>query len=188
MDDKKKFLEELKGQWEHILREFEEAADLQAGQIVVIGCSTSEVLGERIGKAGNKEVAEILFEPLHAWAAKLGIYPAIQCCEHLNRALVVEKDCADKYGLETVIVLPSLTAGGAMALTAWESFNSPVAVEQIKAHAGLDIGDTLIGMHLRQVAVPLRIDVNHLGSAHVNLAKTRPKFVGGPRAAYPCSL
>lgn len=187
MADKKELLCELKEQWEYILHTFGQAAGLQPGQIIVIGCSTSEITGESIGKAGNKEVADILINPLLAWADKLGVYPAIQCCEHLNRALIVENQCAERFHLEPIIVIPSLTAGGAMASAAWERFSLPVAVEQIKAHAGLDIGDTLIGMHLRQVAVPVRIDINRLGSAHLTLAKTRPKYIGGPRAVYPCS-
>lgn len=185
--DQNKFLEEIKVQWLDLLEEFGEAAGLQPGQILVLGCSTSEVLGERIGKAGSKDVAEALIGPLLAWADKLGIYLAFQCCEHLNRVLVVEQECADRFGLEQVIVLPSLAAGGAMALTAWERFSAPIAVEGVKAHAGIDIGDTFIGMHLRQVAVPLRFKVKYLGSAHVNFAKTRAKYIGGPRASYPCS-
>ncbi|NLI91093.1 MAG: TIGR01440 family protein [Peptococcaceae bacterium] len=187
MGEKAEMLNSLKDQWIHILHAFGEAAVLQQGQLVVIGCSTSEILGKSIGKAGSKEVADILVPPLLHWADGLGICLAFQCCEHLNRVLVVEKKCVERYGLEPVIVVPSLTAGGAMSLAAWEKLNDPVAVEQIKAHAGIDIGDTLIGMHLRPVAVPVRIDVKHLGNAHVTLAKTRPKYIGGPRAAYPCS-
>lgn len=187
MANKKELVHQLRGQWEHILHEFRETANLQPGQILVIGCSTSEILGQKIGQAGIREVADILIDPLLNWADKLGVFLAIQCCEHLNRVLVVENECADRFSLEPVIVLPSLAAGGAMSLAAWEKFSAPVTVEQIKAHAGLDIGDTLIGMHLRPVAVPVRIDVNSLGCAHLTLARTRPKFIGGPRASYPCS-
>lgn len=186
MSEKIEVLEHIRNEWEHILQAFEEMAGLKPGKIVVIGCSTSEVLGEKIGKAGCREVADVLIAPLVQWASRLGISLAFQCCEHLNRALVVEYKTAERLGLEPVTVIPSLSAGGAMALTAWENFSEPTAVESIKADAGIDIGDTLIGMHLRPVAVPVRIDVNSLGSAHITLARTRPKYVGGPRAAYPC--
>lgn len=186
MADKKEKIQRLRTKWEEILLAFEREANLQSGQILVIGCSTSEVVGERIGKAGSKEIADILIDPLLDWTAKLGVYLAFQCCEHLNRVLVVEQKCMEKYGLEPVIVLPALSAGGALAQAAWHKFAEPVAVEQIKAHAGIDIGDTLIGMHLRQVVVPIRLDITSLGSAHLTFAKTRPKYIGGPRATYPC--
>ncbi|MCM1565910.1 MAG: TIGR01440 family protein [Dehalobacter sp. 4CP] len=186
MTDKKEMLRQIKDEWEHILQAFEDTAGLKPGQLLVVGCSTSEIIGEKIGKAGSKEVADVLFEPLRRWADKLGIFLAVQCCEHLNRALIVERSTADRLNFEPVVVIPSLSAGGAMSLAAWGNFFDPVAVEQIRADAGIDIGDTLIGMHLRPVAVPLRIDVRNLGAAHLNLAKARPKYVGGPRAAYPC--
>lgn len=187
MDDKEEMLHDLKGQWEHILQAFAKAIDLEAGQLVVIGCSTSEVLGKKIGKASSKEVADVLINPLLNWSDRHGVFLAFQCCEHLNRALVVEKECAEKFGLEPVIVVPSLAAGGALSLAAWENLSTPLSVESVKAHAGLDIGDTLIGMHLRPVVVPVRIDVNSLGGAHLTLAKTRAKYIGGPRAVYPCT-
>ncbi len=187
MDDKKEMLHDLKDQWEHILQDFAKAIDLEAGQLVVIGCSTSEVLGKRIGKESSKEVAEVLINPLLNWSDRHGVYLAFQCCEHLNRVLIVERDCVSKFGLEPVIVVPSLAAGGALSLVAWENLSTPTAVESVKAHAGIDIGDTLIGMHLRPVVVPVRIDVSSLGNAHLTLAKTRAKYIGGPRAVYPCS-
>jgi len=181
-------LAELKEQWINILDNFAQAAVLQPGQMVVLGCSTSEIAGGRIGKASSKEIAAVLIDPLLAWADKLGIYLAIQCCEHLNRALVVEQEAVRKFNLEPVIAMPALNAGGAMATVAWEKFTSPVAVESVQAHAGLDIGDTFIGMHLRPVVVPVRIDVNCLGYAHLTLARTRPKYIGGPRAVYPGNI
>lgn len=187
MEDKKEMLHNLKDKWEHILSEFQREAHLEQGRLVVVGCSTSEILGKKIGKASSKEVADILIDPLLNWADHNGLYLAVQCCEHLNRVLIVERECADKFDLDPVIVIPSLTAGGAMSLAAWEKFSAPVAVEDVKAHAGMDIGDTFIGMHLRPVVVPVRISVNSLGNAHLTLAKTRPKYVGGPRASYPCS-
>jgi len=183
-EDRQNILEEIKSQWEHILGSFEMACSLQPGQMVVIGCSTSEILGQKIGKAGSMDVAEILLEPFLKWAEKLGVFPAFQCCEHLNRVLVIEEKCAEKYNLEPVLAIPALSAGGAMSSTAWQKLSSPVAVEQVRAHAGIDIGDTFIGMHLRSVVVPIRIDVNKLGNAHLTLAKTRPRYVGGPRAVY----
>ena len=113
-----------------------------------------------------------------------GIFLAAQCCEHLNRALVVERECAEKYGLEIVCVVPKAKAGGSFATTAYENFNAPVVVETIKAHAGVDIGSTIIGMHLRHVAVPVRLSMKQLGEANVTFARTRPKYIGGPRAVY----
>ncbi|UWG97192.1 TIGR01440 family protein [Dehalobacter sp. DCM] len=187
MSDKTEMLQYISGEWDHILQAFAETAGLHPGQLIVIGCSTSEVLGGKIGKASSREVADILIKPLTLWASRLEVSIAVQCCEHLNRVLIVEKKTAEKLGLESVIVMPSLSAGGALAVAAWDNFSEPIAVEQIKADAGIDIGDTFIGMHLRAVVVPVRIDIKSLGSAHVTLARTRPKYVGGPRAAYPCS-
>ncbi|NLL53028.1 MAG: TIGR01440 family protein [Peptococcaceae bacterium] len=186
-EEEKITLAKIKDQWVSILDHFAQAAALQIGQMVVIGCSTSEIAGQKIGKAGSAEIAGVLIEPLLTWANELGICLAFQCCEHLNRVLIVEQETVLKYNLEPVMVMPTLKAGGAMATAAWEKFTTPVAVEGVQAHAGLDIGDTFIGMHLRPVVVPVRIDVNYLGYAHLTLAKTRPKYVGGPRAAYPSS-
>lgn len=187
MNEKEEMLQQIETEWKHILQAFGDAAGLETNQLVVVGCSTSEIIGQRIGKAGSKEVADVLIDPLLRWADRLRVFLAFQCCEHLNRVLIVEKETIDRFNLEPVIVIPSLAAGGAISIAAWEKFSAPVAVEQIKAHAGIDIGDTFIGMHLRSVAVPIRIDVNCLGRAHLTFAKTRPKYVGGPRAAYPCS-
>lgn len=185
MQGNKEFLLRLKNEWEQILDSFAGEAGLVPGQMVVVGCSTSEVLGKKIGKSSSIEVADILMTPLISWADRLGVYLAVQCCEHLNRVLVVEKECVDKFNLEPVVVIPALTAGGALAVKAWEKFSSPVVVEEVRAHAGIDIGDTFIGMHLRPVVVPVRLEVNKLGGANLTMAKTRPKYVGGPRAEYP---
>ncbi len=185
--EKQTSFQEIYEQWNHILAEFAHEAALQPGQMIVIGCSTSEIAGVRIGKAGSEQIAGILIDPVVAWAKKLGVMLAFQCCEHLNRVLIVEQEAVEKFQLEPVTVLPALNAGGAMATAAWARFNAPVAVERVQAHAGLDIGDTFIGMHLRPVVVPVRIDVNQLGHAHLTLARTRPKYVGGPRALYPSS-
>ncbi len=154
------------------------------GQIMVIGCSSSEITGGIIGHASSLEAAEAVFEAVYPILREKGIYLAAQCCEHLNRALIVESECAEKYGLEPVCVVPQPKAGGSFATTAWRRFDSPAAVEEISAHAGLDIGGTLVGMHLKKVAVPVRLSVDHIGSAILLAARTRPKFIGGERARY----
>ena len=178
-------LDEIAKEWDEILADFFAQAKLKPQQILVVGCSTSEVLGERIGKAGSLGVAEALWPSLYAWCEREGVFLAVQGCEHINRALVVERRCAEFYRLEEVTVVPALKAGGAMAVKAYREFEDPVMVEEIKAHAGIDIGDTLIGMHLRPVAVPLRLVLRQLGQAHITAARTRPRLIGGPRAEYP---
>ena len=165
-------------------QELAEAAHLHRGQIVVVGCSTSEVVGKKVGSWSTPEVADAIFAGLHSVFGPMGVYIAAQCCEHLNRALIVEEECAEKYGLEMVNVKPQLKAGGSFSTAAWNGFEHPCAVEFIKAHAGIDIGDTLIGMHLRHVAVPVRTTIKSIGSAHVVCARTRLKYIGGERAAY----
>lgn len=161
-----------------------EESKVSAGEIIVIGCSTSEVVGKRIGSGSSKEVAEVIFKELHKKCRGKDIYLAIQCCEHLNRALVIEKAAMKSYGLEEVLVIPVQKAGGSLAETAMENFQEPVVVESIRAHAGMDIGDTFIGMHLRQVVVPIRSRENQIGHAHLTMARTRPKLIGGNRAVY----
>jgi uncharacterized protein (TIGR01440 family) len=161
-----------------------EVARLKPGQILVLGCSTSEVQGKRIGSAGNTDVAAAVLDGVEEALKGTGVRLAVQCCEHLNRCLVVERDTQEKYNLSEVTVLPVPHAGGATAATAMERFRDPAVVESIQAHAGLDIGDTLIGMHLRPVAVPVRLAVRSVGEAHLTLARTRPKLVGGKRAVY----
>jgi uncharacterized protein (TIGR01440 family) len=167
-----------------ILDQFSQQVSLNEHQTMVIGCSTSEVIGEKIGTAGTTEVAQMIFETLKEFQVKHGIQLAFQCCEHLNRALVVEKQTALRNGWEIVSVVPVPKAGGSMAAYAYEQMNDPVVVEFIKADAGIDIGDTFIGMHLKHVAVPVRCAVKQVGNAHVTLAKTRPKLIGGARAVY----
>jgi len=166
------------------VEELLERAVLHAGDLLVIGCSSSEIVGETIGHGSSFETAQAVFDAIYPILKKKGIYLAAQCCEHLNRALIIERACADKYGLEPVCVIPQPKAGGSFATTAWDRFDDPVAVEHIRAHAGLDIGGTLIGMHLRDVAVPVRLSVDHIGSAILLAARTRPKFIGGIRAKY----
>lgn len=166
------------------LEELVSCAQLKPGQIVVVGCSTSEVHGERIGSAGSAELAEAILSGLLTVCKKNQLYLAIQCCEHLNRALVVERAVMEKYGLDEVGVVPVAHAGGSLGARAMHDFAEPVVVEAIKAHAGLDIGCTLIGMHLRPVAVPVRLVQAHIGQALVIAARTRPKLIGGERAVY----
>lgn len=164
--------------------ELVEKAALKSGDVAVIGCSTSEVIGERIGTSGTLDVAKEIFDGLNSVFAEKGIFLAAQCCEHLNRAIIIEKEKADALGLEQVCVVPHPRAGGSFATAAWQTMKNPVAVEEIKADAGIDIGTTLIGMHLKRVAVPLRLESNIIGEAKLSAAKTRPKYIGGERAKY----
>lgn len=166
--------------------ELSEKAKLKPGSIVVIGCSTSEVMGAKIGTNSNFDVAGEIFKGLYDYAQSKGFYLAIQCCEHLNRAIITEK--AAVPFAEPVNVIPQPKAGGSLATQAYAGFENPVALEQIKADAGLDIGLTLIGMHLKKVAVPVRLENNRIGDALVVAARTRPKFVGGIRAIYDQNL
>lgn len=174
----------LAGEAKSAFLELLDVASLRAGQIVVIGCSTSEVVGKKIGSAGSWEAAQVMISEFDQIAKDRQIRLAIQCCEHLNRALVVERTTAEVYGLTEVTVIPVRHAGGSMAESAMAQFEDPVVVETIQAHAGIDIGCTLIGMHLRPVAVPVRLEHNHIGQALVLAARTRPKLIGGERAIY----
>lgn len=161
-----------------------EVAKLKKGSLVVIGCSTSEVCGEKIGTFSNEDIAKALFDGLYKTAKEKEIYLAVQCCEHLNRCLVIEEDYALKYNLEQVNAVPRPKAGGALATVAYNNFEKAVLVENVKADAGIDIGGTLIGMHLKKVAVPVRLNTKTIGKANIICARTRPKFVGGERAIY----
>lgn len=167
-----------------VVQEFLAQAGLKAGKLVVIGCSTSEIAAKRIGSYSSAELGEAVFIAMYEEFKAQGIYVATQCCEHLNRALIMEGETAEKYGYEPVNVVPMPKAGGSFSTAAWKHMENPVAVEHIQAHAGIDIGDTLIGMHLKAVAVPLRIEHPLIGSAHVVCARTRPKYIGGERAHY----
>jgi uncharacterized protein (TIGR01440 family) len=177
-------LDELTTSTQTSLQELLDVAELKQGQILVVGCSTSEVQGEKIGKASSIEVAEPILNGILPLLEQKKIFLAVQGCEHINRALVVEEECALLYGLEVVAVVPHLKAGGGFATTAYHKFKKPVMVESIKAHAGMDIGDTWIGMHLKSVVVPVRSEVKQIGHAHLTMARTRPKFIGGERAKY----
>lgn len=152
--------------------------------VLVIGASTSEVIGKNIGSAGSEEVAEDLFQEFASFREKTGVHLAFQGCEHINRAITVEKETADLLQLEPVSAVPHPRAGGAMASRAYRRMKDPVVVEHIQADAGIDIGDTFIGMHMKHVAVPVRTSIDAIGSAHVTMAVSRPKLIGGERARY----
>lgn len=164
------------------IKELCEKANLKKGSIVIVGCSTSEVVGSSIGTSSSPETAEEIFSALHDYTSENGIFLAIQCCEHLNRAVITEREAVPFS--ETVNVVPQPKAGGSLGTIAYKTFTDPVAVEEIKADAGIDIGFTLIGMHLKKVAVPVRLKNNKIGEATVVAARTRPKFIGGERAVY----
>ena len=161
-----------------------EAAGLRAGDLLVIGCSSSEMVGARIGKGSSLEAAQAAYAGIAPVLQKNGICLAVQCCEHLNRALIMEGAVADRFGYEIVNVKPQPKAGGSFATVVWSHLEHPVAVEHVKAKAGLDIGGTLIGMHLKEVAVPIRLSISRIGEANILCARTRPKFIGGERACY----
>ena len=163
-------------------KEIIEIGKLKKGQILVIGCSTSEVIGDKIGTNSSPDTANEIFEGVYEAANEYGVFVAAQCCEHLNRAIIVEADAVPNG--ETVNVVPQPKAGGSFATAAYKTFKNPVALEEIKADAGLDIGSTLIGMHLKKVAVPVRLKNNKIGNATLTAARVRPKFIGGERAHY----
>ena len=177
-------LEKIANQTEQVISALLNDHPMKRGSIFVIGCSSSEVVGGRIGKNSSEEVGKVIFETAHKILTVKGIFLACQCCEHLNRALVIDEACAEKYGYEPVCVVPWLHGGGSFATAAYHSFEKPVVVERVKASAGLDIGDTLIGMHLKDVAVPVHPVIKQIGEAHVVAAYCRPKLIGGERAKY----
>lgn len=177
-------IEKVKNDMSAMMDQWKAAKYIEPDEIFVVGCSTSEVVGKAIGTFGSHDVAEILYEQLAAFSTNEHVHLAFQCCEHLNRALVVEKEVAKAYGLEIVSVIPKRDAGGSMATYAFEQMKEPVVVESIAAHAGMDIGDTFIGMHIKAVAVPVRFDRHEIGAAHVTLVRRRPKLIGGSRAVY----
>lgn len=181
-------LEQIEKESKEIIEEFFEEVskktEIRKGSLLVIGCSTSEVLGGKIGKESSIEVAENVYNGLKNELDRRGIYLASQCCEHLNRALVIEREVAEKLGLEIVNAVPQMHAGGSFPVTVYKNMKEPVLVEEVRADFGLDIGDTLIGMHLKKVAVPVRLSKKNLGKANITCAYTRPKYIGGERAKY----
>lgn len=178
---------EITRQASEVIRELLEVARLERCDIFIVGCSTSEVMGAHIGKSSSTDAAKVIYAGIYPALHERGVFLAAQCCEHLNRAVIVERS-ALPHGTEICNDVPRLHAGGAFAMTVYENAAHPVAVEEIPAAAGMDIGDTLIGMHLRKVAVPVRISVKKIGEANLVYARTRPKFIGGTRAEYDDSL
>ncbi len=176
----------IKSDCKAIASELIEKAKLSKGDILVVGCSTSEVVGDKIGTNSAEDVAKEIFEGIYGVLNEKGIYLAVQCCEHLNRAIVIQREAIPFA--ERVNAIPQKKAGGSLATIAYQSMPNAILVEEINADAGMDIGDTFIGMHLKRVAVPLRLSTDTLGKAHVTFARTRPKFVGGARAVYDENL
>lgn len=177
---------DIKAQCETATKELVELAKLKKGDIMIVGCSTSEVVGSKIGTNSDFDTAEIIFDAIYGALRERGIFLAVQCCEHLNRAIVTER--AALPFSERVNAVPQKKAGGSLATVAYQNFEEPILVEEIKADAGMDIGDTFIGMHLKKVAVPVRLSIKEIGSAHLTCARVRPKFVGGSRAVYDQTL
>ena len=175
--------EEIRAQSAQAVRELLAAANLQPGSILVVGCSSSEIVGSQIGHGSSLEAAQAVYEGIAPVLREAGVFLAAQCCEHLNRAIILEEE-ALPAGAEPVNVIPQPKAGGSFATTCWQRFAHPVALEAIRADAGMDIGDTLIGMHLKVVAVPVRLSLRRIGEANLVCARTRPKYIGGSRAAY----
>ena len=176
--------EDIKTEAKTLIKEFLKKTDAKEGNLLVIGCSTSEILGDKIGTNSAFDAAEALLSGIYPVLKKKGIHLAAQCCEHLNRALVMEKKVAKALGYEPVWVVPKPKAGGSFATACYQTFSEPVVVEKIRADLGIDIGGTLIGMHLKEVAVPVRLENSRIGQATVLCANTRPKLIGGARAAY----
>ena len=175
---------QLTAQARQATEELLEAAHLETGDIFVVGCSSSEIMGGRIGKDSSMEAAAAVLAGVLPPLQEQGVYLAAQCCEHLNRSIVLEREAAKAYGCQIVAAIPQPHAGGSWATSCWRAFKDPVLLEEIRADAGLDIGGTLIGMHLRRVAVPVRLSLDHIGQAILLCARTRPPFIGGARAVY----
>lgn len=178
------FDEQLQNHMESLVLEWIESDYLNTDDLFVIGCSTSEVIGEKIGTSGSEDVAKVIFSALQSLKEKTNTHLVFQCCEHINRALVMERETMNLYQLEEVSVVPVPEAGGSMASFAYKHFEDAVVVEKVRAHAGIDIGDTMIGMQLKDVAVPLRFKQDVVGNARLTGARTRPKLIGGVRAHY----
>lgn len=175
-------MDNIRNEAKAVVEELCDVAKLKKGDIFVVGCSTSEVLGDKIGTNSSPDAAKLLFEGLYEPLKERGIYLAVQCCEHLNRAIVTEKEAVTGY--DYVNVVPQPKAGGSLATETYNNFENPVVVENIRADAGVDIGGTLIGMHLKAVAVPVRLTQKKIGEANIIAARTRYKFIGGERARY----
>jgi uncharacterized protein (TIGR01440 family) len=177
-------LETIRQEARAVAEELITTAQMKPGQILVVGCSSSEIHNSKLGTDSSQEIGQAVFEALYACTKEHGLYLAAQCCEHLNRSIVIEREAAKANGYQIVSAIPQPHAGGSWATTCWKQFKDPIAVEEIRAHAGIDIGGTLIGMHLRRVAVPVRLSLSKIGEANILCARTRPKLIGGERAKY----
>ncbi|SFB26406.1 TIGR01440 family protein [Lentibacillus halodurans] len=184
MGDELSLEHQVKQDMEAMTSEWLASGHLSSGDLFVVGCSTSEVAGEQIGTSGSEKMAAVIFDAFSSLRMKTGVEIAFQCCEHLNRALIVENETMQRYQLEEVSAIPVPRAGGSMASFAYKKMQRPVVVEVIRADSGMDIGETMIGMHLKPVAVPLRFKQRMIGNARVTAARTRPKLIGGKRAIY----
>lgn len=178
--ERKKLINNLKKATEEIINK----AKAKKGEIFVLGGSSSEIQGEKIGSNTDVDLGEILLKEVLKITKKNGLFLAVQGCEHTNRALVIERDCLNKYNLEEVNIIPHRNAGGAFATAAYKDFSDPVMVDEIKGHLGLDIGDSFISMHLKRIVVPVRLEVDNIGKAHLTAARTRPRLIGGDRAKH----
>ena len=177
-------LETIRQEVRAVAEELITTAQMKPGQILVVGCSSSEIHNSKLGTDSSQEIGQAVFEALYACTKEHGLYLAAQCCEHLNRSIVIEREAAKANGYQIVSAIPQPHAGGSWATNCWQRFNDPVLVEEVRAAAGMDIGGTLIGMHLRRVAVPVRLSIDHIGQAILLCARTRPPFIGGSRAVY----
>ena len=178
------FAKQIETEARQAMTELVAAAKLKKGDVLVVGCSSSEMVGGHIGKDSSMEPAAAVLAGVLPPLQEQGVYLAAQCCEHLNRSIVIEREAAKANGYQIVSAIPQPHAGGSWATNCWQRFNDPVLVEEVRAAAGMDIGGTLIGMHLRRVAVPVRLSMDHIGQAILLCARTRPPFIGGSRAVY----
>ena len=178
------FKQQIQAEARQAVEELLEQAKLKKGDVFVVGCSSSEIVGGHIGKDSSLEAAQAVYAGIAPVLAENGIWLAAQCCEHLNRSIVIEREAAKVNGYQIVSAIPQPHAGGSWATSCWRAFKNPVLVEEVRAAAGMDIGGTLIGMHLRRVAVPVRLSLDHIGQAILLCARTRPPFIGGARAVY----
>lgn len=177
-------IDKIKTDVKAVVKELLAVANLEKGDALVVGCSSSEVASHQIGSYSSEEIGQAIFDAMLEALDGTGVYLAAQCCEHLNRAIIVEKEYARANRIPIVNVVPQLKAGGSFATATYKGLKQAVAIETIQAQAGIDIGDTLIGMHLCPVAVPVRASQSTIGNAHVVMARTRAKYIGGERAHY----
>lgn len=177
-------LEEIRLTLRQAVDALAEAGHIQPGGLIVLGCSTSEVAGARIGKGSVPELGKVIARAMLEACQAHGLEAAFQCCEHLNRAVVMEQRVLKELRLTQVRAIPQPKAGGSVPAAAWKLLDQPALAMAVQADAAIDIGDTLVGMHIRPVAVPLRLDVNHVGHANLVMAYSRLPYIGGSRAVY----